>query len=103
MLCKYQYYRCNTKELQPAVEHSDGKYQCEKMSACPYTDTTIINKIPWAGKGGHTLVEVQAEVMKESDETAAPTCRARQQQEDSESKTARKPGLLDKLKRLVRK
>ena len=22
-------------------------YQCEKMSDCPYTGTTLINKIPW--------------------------------------------------------
>ena len=100
MFC--QYYREDTDKLQAIVDHSKKSYKCEKMSACPYTDTTIINKIPWAGEARDTLVKVQAEVMKENDETAAQTCRARLQ-EDSESKTARKPGLLDKLKRLVRK
>ena len=29
------------------VEDSDEKYKCKEMSACPYTGTTIINKIPW--------------------------------------------------------
>ena len=29
------------------VDHSDEKYKCKKMSDCPYTGTTIINKIPW--------------------------------------------------------
>ena len=100
MLCKYQFYRGRIEDLQAAVDHE--KYQCKKMSACPYTGTTIINKIPWAGEARDTLVKVQAEVMKENDETAAQTCRARLQ-EDSESKTARKPGLLDESKRLVRK
>ena len=32
------------------MDHSDEKYQCEEMSACPYTGTTTINKIPWAGQ-----------------------------------------------------
>ena len=36
--------------MQTAVDHSDEKYQCEEMSACPYTGTTIINKIPWTGE-----------------------------------------------------
>ena len=34
-------------KLQTAVAHSDEKYQCEEMSDCPYTGTTVINKIPW--------------------------------------------------------
>ena len=29
------------------MAHSDEKYQCEKMSDCPYTGTTVINKLPW--------------------------------------------------------
>ena len=29
------------------VAHSDEKYQCEEMSDCPYTGTTLIEKIPW--------------------------------------------------------
>ena len=32
------------------VDHSDEKYRCEEMSDCPYTGTTIINKIPWTEK-----------------------------------------------------
>ena len=40
-------FRNETKELQAAVYHSDERYQCQKMSDCPYTGTTIINKIPW--------------------------------------------------------
>ena len=47
MFCQYQYYRMNTEELQTAVDHSDGKYQCKEMSDCPYTGTTVINNIPW--------------------------------------------------------
>ena len=46
MFCQYQYYRY-IKKLQTAVAHSDEKYQCKKMSDCPYTGTTVINKIPW--------------------------------------------------------
>ena len=29
------------------MDHSDEKYQCKKMSDCPYTGTTVIEKIPW--------------------------------------------------------
>ena len=29
------------------VNHSDESYNCKEMSDCPYTGTTIINKIPW--------------------------------------------------------
>ena len=75
MFCQYQYYRWNTEELQTAVAHSDGKYQCEEMSDCPYTGTTIINKIPWTGE---------------------------KDQEDSKSNTEGKHGLLDKIKKLFR-
>ena len=52
MFCQYQYYRWNTEELQTAVSHSDGKYQCKEMSDCPYTGTTLIEKIPWVGEAG---------------------------------------------------
>ena len=61
--------------LQAIVDHSDEKYKCEEMSDCPYSGTTIINKIPWAGE---------------------------KDQEDSKSNTERKPGLLDKIKKLFR-
>ena len=47
MFCQYQYYREDTEKLQTMVAHSDEKYQCEKMSDCPYTGTTVINKEPW--------------------------------------------------------
>ena len=50
------------------MDHSDEKYQCKKMSDCPYTGTTVINKIPWgdfpAGK------EPAAQEMKENVELA---------------------------------
>ena len=51
MFCQYQYYReLYTERLQTAVDHSDEKYQCKKMSDCPYTGTTVINNIPWVGE-----------------------------------------------------
>ena len=34
-------------KLQAAVDHADERHQCERMSDCPYTGTTVINKIPW--------------------------------------------------------
>ena len=39
--------RETTDQLQLAVDHSDKQYQCEKMPDCPYTGTTLIQKIPW--------------------------------------------------------
>ena len=45
------YYRLYTAELQSAVDHSKKNYQCE-MSACPYTGTSIIQKLPWTGQAG---------------------------------------------------
>ena len=87
------------------VAHSDEKYQCEEMSDCPYTGTTLINKKPWedwpAGQGDEESADTnnkkdsEIEMMEENDET-----RARQQEK---STTARKPGLINKLKRLFRK
>ena len=41
--------------LRTAVDHRDKKYKCEKMSACIYTGTTIVNKIPWAEEAGAQL------------------------------------------------
>ena len=106
------------------VNHSDESYKCEKMSACPYTGTTIINKIPWGdcpadsdsdsssqhssateSEAGETQEEDQAEESdtnreEESGTAAGSTARA---QQDSKSNTARKPGLLNKIKRLFRK
>ena len=35
----------HTEWLQHAVDHSDEAFQCKEMSDCPYTGTTIINKI----------------------------------------------------------
>ena len=85
MFCQYQYYREDTEKLQTAVAHSDEKYQCEEMSDCPYTGTTVINKEPWgdcpAGED-----DGETEMMEENDETRP-----------------RKPGLMNKLKRLFRK
>ena len=52
MFCQYQYYRVDIEQLQTAVDHSDEKYQCEEMSDCPYTGTTLINKIPWGDYPG---------------------------------------------------
>ena len=47
MFYQYQYCREFTERLQTAVDHSDEKYQCD----CPYTGTTLINKIPWGDVG----------------------------------------------------
>ena len=54
MFCNYLdiYYRSDTQVLQSAVDHSKKNYQCKKMSACPYTGTSIIHKIPWSGQAG---------------------------------------------------
>ena len=35
----------HTEWLQHAVDHHDEAYQCKEMLDCPYTGTTIINKI----------------------------------------------------------
>ena len=79
------------------------------MSDCPYTGTTLINKEPWgdwpAGEDDEeTQEEDQAEESdtdsEEYRETACSTTRA---PEDSKSNTTRKPGLLNKIKRLFRK
>ena len=60
MSCKYQYYRWYTEKLQAMVNHSDESYNCEEMSACPYTGTSIINKIPW-GDGTANVDESDSE------------------------------------------
>ena len=62
-----------------ALNHSDERYECEKMSACPYTGTTLIEKIPWAGEA--------ADVKLEATETKIP----------------KKAGLMYKVKRMFRK
>ena len=46
------------------VAHSDCKYQCKEMSDCPYTGTTVIEKIPWAGEAGANQEE---DLVEESD------------------------------------
>ena len=93
MFCQYQYYRVHTEELQTAVAHSDEKYQCRKMSDCPYTGTTLINKIPW-GDWPAGEDDGETEEDRENEESADPK---------EESTTGRKPGLMNKLKRLFRK
>ena len=40
-----------------AVDHSDKEYQCEEMSDCPYTGTTLIQKTPWRGEEASPLKE----------------------------------------------
>ena len=35
--------------LERAIEHSVESYQCGRMAPCPYTATTLITKLPWAG------------------------------------------------------
>ena len=47
MFCQFYYYRHGTTQSQTVVAPADDKYQCEEMSDCPYTGTTLINKIPW--------------------------------------------------------
>ena len=65
--------------MKAAVDHSDESYKCEKMSDCPYTGTTIINKIPWrevvvgwvwspkeADQEGGGMMEVRYDVVRDS-------------------------------------
>ena len=33
--------------LQRALEHGDENYLCQRMSPCPYTNTTLITKTAW--------------------------------------------------------
>ena len=77
MFCEFQYYSYDTEELQDIVNHSDESYKCEKMSDCPYTGTTIINKIPWGEVGwvwspqeadqeGGGMMEVRYDVVRDS-------------------------------------
>ena len=85
LFCQYQYYRESTEGLQTAVAHSDEKYQCKEMSDCPYTGTTLIEKILWgdwpAGENdGETSSEEdskradrETEMMEENDETRGQT------------------------------
>ena len=75
------------------MAHSDGKYQCKKMSDCPYSGTTVINKIPWgdfpAGK------EPAAQEMKENVELAG-------KEEDRETEDSNTSQALSKLQSEVR-
>ena len=73
------------------MDHSDEKYKCEKMSDCPYTGTTIINKIPWTGEKDQEDLEDLEDLDLDLD------------LKDSKSNTERKPGLFDKIKKLFRK
>ena len=99
----------DTKELQTAVAHSDDKYQCERMSDCPYTGTTVINKIPWGNcpavedgetEEEETVTEEDNTKSEEEEDEAGPTTRA---PERSEVNQARKPGFFKRIKRLFRK
>ena len=117
MFCQYQYYRRDTKELQTAVAHSDGKYQCEEMSDCPYTGTTVINKISWGdwpgrgddGEDDGETEESESDTDSEEDsekeifESTAATSTPAREQEELPTATGRKPGFMNKLKRLFRK
>ena len=67
MFYQYQCYRVDTEQLQTAVAHSDEKYQCERMSDCPYTGTTVINKEPW-GKRLALKEDVKTEKSEELDQ-----------------------------------
>ena len=90
MMCSFQHYSewRDNQEFQAMVDHSDEKYKCEQKSDCPYTGTTIINKIPWIGeKDLKDLEDLDLDL----------------DLEDSKSNTERKPGLFDKIKKLFRK
>ena len=95
MFCQYQYYRKHKHiwGLQAVVDHSEEKYQCEKMSDCPYTGTTVIEKRPWgdfpAGK------EPAAQEMKENVELAG-------KEEDRETEDSNTSQALSKLQSEVR-
>ena len=93
MFFQYQYYRRYTIDdrqlqsevdqwqcemLQAAVDHTDERYHCKKMSDCPYTGTTVINKIPWgdwpagwvwspqeADQEGGGMMEVRYDVVRD--------------------------------------
>ena len=100
----------DTEKLQTAVAHSDGKYQCEEMSDCPYTGTTVINKEPWGDwPAGEADGEEESESDSEEDsekeifESTAATSTPARQQEELPTATGRKPGLMNKLRRLFRK
>ena len=67
MFCQYQYYRWDTEELQTMVDH---KRKCSQRSwwqkllrrnRCPYTGTTLIEKLPWEGEARLYQEEDQAE------------------------------------------
>ena len=83
----------STRELQTAVAHSDEKYQCEEMSDCPYTGTTVINREPW----GDWPADLDSDsIVIEAGDT--------KEEEGGKTKIiTRKAGLLNKMKRLFRK
>ena len=57
-----------SEKLQDAVDHNDEAYQCEEMSYCPYTGTTIITKIKMTQNWdslGETLNEEEKQILAE--------------------------------------
>ena len=84
MFCNYLdiYYRYDTDKLQSAVDHSDKEYQCQWMSDCPYTGTTLIKNIPWAGQAGAEQEEDQAGNNGETEEGDGRLTSRPRQQED---------------------
>ena len=93
MFCQYQYYREETKQLQAALHHNDESYQCW-MSDCPYTGTTLINKIPWGDcPAGEEQGETEADTDSEERSTSG-------EQRDEQSEDT---WIVYKIKRLFRK
>ena len=94
------------------MDHSDDKYQCKKMSDCPYIGTTVIEKIPWGDwppgeddgeEESESDTDSEEDSEKEIFESTATTSTPARQQEELPTATGRKPGLMNKLRRLFRK
>ena len=112
MFCQYQYYRLWTERLQAAVDH---KTKCSKRSwrdkllrrnRCPYTGTTVIEKISWMGEARVYQAEDQAgeegDTAEREEGDGRLTSRPREQ-EDSELNRARSLGLRDRVKRIFKR
>ena len=69
------------------MAHSDEKYQCEEMSDCPYTGTTLINKIPW---GDWPAWPADEYVFPESDDSDSPAEENKREEKQEENKKRRK-------------
>ena len=82
------------------VAHSDENYKCKKMSDCPYTGITVINKEPW-GDCSAVVEDGENEESEEGDETE--TEEGEEEMKSSEVNGARTTGLFHKIKRFFRK